>query len=83
VSSIIVLLTKDFALLVVLAVLVASPLAWFGMRYWLQDFAYRTPIHWWIFVVAGLGALLLAVLTVSYQATKVALLNPIKALRTE
>jgi putative ABC transport system permease protein len=83
VGNIIVLLTKDFAWLVLIAVVVASPIAWFGMRYWLQDFAYRTPIHWWIFAVAGFGALLIAVLTVAYQALKAALLNPVKALRAE
>ena len=83
VSGIILLLSRDFALLVLIAILVASPIAWWGMQHWLEDFAYRTPIGWWIFAVAGISALVIAMLTVSYQATKAALRNPVKALRSE
>jgi putative ABC transport system permease protein len=83
VSEIILLLSKDFAWLVLIAILLASPLAWYGMHHWLQDFAYRTEIKWWFFAVAGFSALAIAMLTVSFQAAKAANLNPIKALRSE
>lgn len=83
VSEIMLLLSKDFAWLVVIAILLATPLAWYSMHHWLQNFAYRTEIHWWIFALAGLAALLIAMLTVSFQAGKAARLNPIRALRAE
>ena len=83
VSEIMLLLSKDFAWLVLIAILLAAPIAWYGMNRWLQDFAYRTEIHWWIFVLSGLAALIIAMLTVSFQAAKAARLNPIKALRAE
>ena len=70
-------------LLVAIGILVAIPVAWFVMHLWLQDFAYRIPIQWWVFVLAGIAALLIALLTVSYQAVKAALANPVKSLRTE
>jgi putative ABC transport system permease protein len=82
-SDIVILLSKDFAVLVVIAIALACPVAWYGMHYWLQDFAYRLPIQWWIFVVAGTAALVIAMLTVSFQAAKAAWLNPVKALRSE
>jgi len=63
--------------------LVAIPVAWLVMHLWLQDFAYRVSIHWWVFLLAGIAALLIALLTVSYQAIKAALANPVKSLRTE
>jgi len=62
---------------------VASPLAWLIMYRWLQDFAYRTPISWWIFVVAGFSAVMIALLTVSFQAIRAARANPVKSLRSE
>lgn len=77
------ILSKDFLQLVFLALLVASPLAWYLMNSWLADFAYRIEIHWWIFVLAGIIALLIAFLTVSFQSIRAALANPIKALRSE
>jgi putative ABC transport system permease protein len=83
VTEIMLLLSKDFAWLVLISILLASPIAWYGMNRWLRDFAYRTEIHWWIFVLAGLAALIIAMLTVSFQAAKAARLNPIKALRAE
>ncbi|MBF8962636.1 ABC transporter permease [Pontibacter sp. FD36] len=83
ISGIVVLLTKDFAVLVCLAILIASPLAWYGMQQWLQDFAYRTPISIWVFLISGLLALLIAILTVSFKATRAALEDPVQALRTE
>lgn len=77
------LLSKDFLQLVVIAILIASPVAWWAMHAWLQDFPYRIAISWWVFIFTGLTALLIAFLTVSFQAIKAALMNPVKALRTE
>jgi putative ABC transport system permease protein len=77
------LLSKDFLRLVFVAVLVASPIAWFAMDKWLQDFNYRITINWTVFVFAGLLASLVAVTTVSYQSIKAAIANPVKSLRSE
>jgi putative ABC transport system permease protein len=77
------LLSMDFIKLVLLAIVIASPLAWFGMNKWLQDFAYKIPISWWMFAVAGLGAILIALVTVSFQSVKAALMSPVKSLRSE
>jgi putative ABC transport system permease protein len=83
VANITTLLSKDFLKLVLLASVVASPVAYYFMQKWLQDFAYRIEISWWIFVLAGVFAALIALLTVSYQSIKAALVNPVKSLRTE
>lgn len=83
ISQIVVLLTKDFALLVLLSILLACPIAWYAMQQWLQDFAYRTPISIWIFVFSGLIALALAICTVSFKAARAAMSDPVLALRTE
>jgi putative ABC transport system permease protein len=83
VSSIVGLLSKDFIKLVLAAFIVATPLAYFAMNRWLQDFAYRIDIGWWVFALAGGLALLIALLTVSTQAIKAALANPVEALRYE
>jgi putative ABC transport system permease protein len=77
------LLSKDFLLLVLLAFFLASPLAGWAMYKWLQNFAYHIQLEWWVFLLAGLLALLIALLTVSFQAIRVAVANPIKSLRTE
>jgi len=77
------LLSKEFLLLVLLAMVIASPLAWIAMNNWLQDYAYKVNISWWMFVVAGLSAILIALITVSFQAIKAAVANPVKSLRTE
>jgi putative ABC transport system permease protein len=77
------LLSKDFIVLVLIAIVIASPIAWFAMNKWLQSFAYRIPVSWWMFVVAGLIAIVIALITVSFQAIKAALMNPVKSLRTE
>ncbi|HYE56279.1 MAG TPA: FtsX-like permease family protein, partial [Chitinophagaceae bacterium] len=83
VANIIALLSKDFLLLVIIAIVVASPLAWYAADRWLQDFTYRINIEWWVFGIAGTGALVIALLTISVQAIKAALANPVKSLRTE
>jgi hypothetical protein len=77
------LLTREFLVLVALALLIAGPLTWFGMHKWLQQFPYRTSITWWIFAAAGAGALIITLATVSYQTVKAALTNPISSLRSE
>ena len=83
VNGIVRMLSKDFMKLVGIAFLVAAPLAWWAMHTWLQDFAYRIKIEWWMFAFAGLTALVIALLTVSFQAIKAAIANPVKSLRTE
>ncbi len=82
-GSIVTLLSKDFLKLILVAAFIAFPVAWFAMHNWLKDFAYRISIQWWVFVLAGLLAATIALATVSYQAIKAALANPIKSLRTE
>jgi putative ABC transport system permease protein len=83
VFSIVGLLSKDFLKLVLVAIVIASPLAWYAMNRWLQGFAYRVDIAWWVFVLAGLLAVGIALLTVSFQSVKAALVNPVKSLRSE
>jgi putative ABC transport system permease protein len=83
VTDITAMLSRDFIKLVGISVLISTPIAWYVMHNWLQEFAYRTSLSWWIFAVAGLAALFIALITVSYQAIKAALANPVKSLRTE
>ena len=83
VAGIVNLLSKEFLLLVGIAFLIATPLSGFLMTRWLKDFSYRIPVSWWIFVLAGALALLIALLTISFQAIRAAVANPIKSLRTE
>jgi putative ABC transport system permease protein len=77
------LLSKDFLKLIIIALLIASPAAWYFMHKWLQDYAYRIDIGWWIFALTGFIALLIAMITIAYQAIKAAVVNPVKSLRTE
>jgi predicted permease len=77
------LLAKDFLKLVVIAIVIASPLAYYFMQQWLSDFAYRIDIQWWMFAIAGAAAVAIAFLTVSFQSVKAALANPVKSLRSE
>ncbi|MEJ7684816.1 MAG: FtsX-like permease family protein [Segetibacter sp.] len=83
VSGIVNLLSIDFLKLVILSFAIAAPLAWYLMYKWLQDFAYHTSINFWVFALAGFAALAIALLTVSFQAIKAAIANPVKSLRTE
>jgi putative ABC transport system permease protein len=83
VSGITTLLSFDFVKLVALAILIASPITWWTMNKWLQGFAYHVPVQWWIFVAAGLTAVVIALLTVSFQSVKAALMNPVKSLKAE
>ncbi|GAB4021877.1 ABC transporter permease [Spirosoma koreense] len=82
-ASLVALFSKDFMKLVLIALVIASPIAWYAMYTWLADFAYRTTIHWWVFLLAGGLTVLIALLTVSFQSIKAALTNPIKSLRSE
>jgi putative ABC transport system permease protein len=82
-GSIVALLSRDFLRLVLIAIVIASPLAGWGMYLWLQDFAYRVALSWWMFALAGLAALGLALLTIGWQAMRAALANPVRALRSE
>lgn len=83
VSTIVALLSKDFLRLVIISNVIAFPVAWYFMNRWLQDFAYRISIQWWVFLVAGMVAAFVALATISFQAIKAAIANPVKSLRTE
>ena len=83
VTSLFTLMSKEFIFLVCIALLIASPIAWWLMSNWLQNYAYRTPISWWMFLLSAALAIMIALITVSFQATKAAIANPVKSLRTE
>jgi putative ABC transport system permease protein len=83
VSSIVAMLSNDFLKLVAIAAVISFPIAWYAMNKWLQDFAFRTSISWWIFVAAGLLAVVITIATVSFRAIKAALTNPVTSLRSE
>ena len=83
VSSIVALLAKEFIKLILIAAVFGCLIAWYAMSHWLQDFAYRVSIHWWVFVLSAVLALIVALFTVSFQAIKAAIANPAKSLRTE
>jgi putative ABC transport system permease protein len=83
VANIAILLSKDFLKLVILAFLIATPITWYAMTTWLQNYSYRVGVEWWVFAMTGILSVLIAVATVSYQAIKAALANPVKSLRTE
>jgi len=82
-GSITAMLSKEFLQLILIAALISYPVTWFAMNKWLQDFAYRINIQWWVFVLAGIIALLVAAITISFQSIKAALANPVKSLRSE
>jgi putative ABC transport system permease protein len=83
VFNVVTLLSKDFLTLIIIALILAIPVAWYVMSEWLKDFAYRVNIEWWIFLVAAVIAIIIAFLTISTQAIKAAISNPVKSLRTE
>ena len=83
VSEILILLNKDFMIWVLVAFVIASPVAWYAMNKWLENFAYKTSLSWWVFALAGLLALGIALLTVSWQSWRAATRNPVEALRYE
>ena len=83
VSGIVLLLSKDFLKLVLIAAVIAIPVAWFFMNKWLEDFAYRININWWVFVLSAIAAIIIAMATICLQVVKAAIANPVKSLRTE
>jgi putative ABC transport system permease protein len=83
VSGITTLLSLNFVKLVFIAIVIASPIAWYAMNKWLEGFAYKIAVQWWVFVLAGLTAIIIALLTVSFQSVKAALMNPVKSLKAE
>jgi len=83
VADIAVMLNRDFVVLVLIAFVIAAPISWYFMHQWLQDFAYRTTMSWWVFALAGLSAVAVALLTVSWQALRAAVANPVESLRME
>ena len=83
VSGVTALLSKDFIKLVLISIIIASPVAWYMMDKWLQDFAYRIDQHWWMYAFAGLLTVVIAILTVSFQSVRAALMNPVKSLKAE
>jgi putative ABC transport system permease protein len=82
-ASIVRLLSRNFLILVTIALLIAAPMAWLAMHRWLQDFAYRITIEWWMLAGAGLIALFIALVTVAFHAVRAALANPVESLRSE
>jgi putative ABC transport system permease protein len=83
VITIVRMLSVDFIKLVIISILIASPLAWFAMQKWLQGFAYRQEIQWWVFAFAGLGAILIAFITISFQSIRAALASSVTSLKAE
>ena len=76
-------LTVDFLKLVSIGILISLPLGWYAMNKWLENFSYRIEIGWWVFIFAAILAIVVAIMTVSYQSIKAAIVNPVKSLRTE
>ncbi|GAA4446928.1 ABC transporter permease [Nibrella saemangeumensis] len=83
VPSLVTMLSWDFLKLVFIAIIIATPIAWWAMNKWLEDFAYRIDVPWWVYIMAGVVAVLIAFVTVSFQSIKAALMNPVKSLRAE
>src|SRR4030095_16365800 len=82
-GNIVYLFSKEFVVLIAIAFAVATPIAWYYMHHWLQDYAYRINGGWWLFAAGGLVAIIIALATISFQAIKAAVANPVKSLRTE
>jgi len=83
IANIVTILSKDFVKLVILAFLIASPVAWWAANKWMQNFAYRTSMSWWVFAISGALMILISLITLSVQIIKAAMANPVKSLRTE
>jgi ABC-type antimicrobial peptide transport system permease subunit len=82
-SNIVYLFSKEFILLISIAFVIATPVAWFFMHQWLQNYPFRIELSWWIFLIGGLASVLIALITVCFQAIKAAIANPVKSLRSE
>jgi putative ABC transport system permease protein len=83
VSTLVTMLSKDFIKLVFISIIIATPLAWLVMNKWLQGYAYRQNIQWWVLVIAGVGAIFIALVTISAQSFKAAIANPAETLKSE
>ena len=83
IQNIVYLFTREFAVLIAIAFVIAAPIAWYFMHRWLQDYAFRLPITWWIFLAGGAASLTVALLTISFNAMKAARANPVKSLRSD
>ena len=83
VQTIVGLLTKDFVILILISLLIASPIAWYFMDQWLDNFVYQIQLQWWVFVLAGITAVILAFVSVGWQAARAAVANPVQSLRNE
>jgi putative ABC transport system permease protein len=83
IGSIVYLFSKEFVILISIAFFIATPLAWYFMNKWLQEYAYRISISWWLFAASGLVAIVVALATISFQAIKAAVANPVDSLRSE
>jgi len=82
-ANIVYLFSKEFIILIAIAFVIATPIAWYYMHQWLQDYAYRITISWWVFAAGGLTSIIIALATISFHAIKAAIANPVKSLRTE
>jgi len=82
-GNIVYLFSREFIILIAIAFVIATPIAWYYMHQWLQDYAYRINISWWLFVAGGAAAICIALATISFQAIRAAMANPVKSLRTE
>ncbi len=82
VGNIVYLFSKEFVILIAIAFVIATPIAWYYMHQWLQDYAYRIHISWWLFATGGLIAIIIALVTISFQTIKAAMANPVKSLRS-
>src|SRR5436309_11315149 len=82
-ANIVYLFSKEFIILIAIAFAIATPIAWYYMHKWLQDYPYRISMSWWIFIIGGAASIIIALATVSFQAIKAAIANPVKSLRTE
>jgi ABC-type antimicrobial peptide transport system permease subunit len=83
VTNIVTILSKDFVRLVILAFVIATPIAWWAANKWMENFAYRTSMSWWVFAISGALMILISLITLSVQIIKAAMANPVKSLRTE
>jgi putative ABC transport system permease protein len=83
ITSIVLLLSKDFVKMVIIALAISVPLAWFFMHKWLQNYTYQMPLDVWVFVGVGISAILITLITISFQSIKTALMNPVNSLRSE
>jgi ABC-type antimicrobial peptide transport system permease subunit len=83
IGHIVYLFSREFVILIAIAFAIASPIAWYYMNQWLQDYAYRIEINWWLFAAGGMAAVLIALLTISFQAIRAARVDPVKSLRSE